>query len=77
MEEQRRTIQQDVTANIIAQLQHPGLISAEILAALCVPSPGEATSAPQANQLICRPSTSSNNRGSESEHGDESNEGLY
>ncbi|XP_006346845.2 uncharacterized protein [Solanum tuberosum] len=77
MEEQKRTIQQDVTANIIAQLQRAGLINADVLAALCVHSPGEANFGPRANQLISRPSTSSNNRGSsEGEQRDENNEGT-
>ncbi|KAH0764731.1 hypothetical protein KY285_000602 [Solanum tuberosum] len=77
MEEQKRTIQQDVTANIIAQLQRAGLINADVLAALCVHSPGKANFGPRANQLISRPSTSSNNRGSsEGEQRDENNEGT-
>ncbi|KAH0713325.1 hypothetical protein KY290_019648 [Solanum tuberosum] len=76
MEVQRSTIQQDVTTNINAQLQRARLISADILAALCVPSPGEPTTAPQANHIICRPSTSSNNQESEGEQRDENNEGC-
>jgi len=55
MEEQKKTIQQDVTANIISQLQRAGLINADVLAALCFQSPGEANSGPRANQLISRP----------------------
>lgn len=76
MEEQRRTIQQDVTANIISQLQRVGLINADVLATLCFHSLGEANSGPRANQLISWPSTSSNNRGSEGEQRDENNEGT-
>ncbi|KAH0652598.1 hypothetical protein KY289_030276 [Solanum tuberosum] len=50
MEEQRRTMRQEVIANVVAQLQHAGLIDPNILAALCVPSPREATSAQTSEQ---------------------------
>nr|XP_018628874.1 uncharacterized protein LOC108946449 [Nicotiana tomentosiformis] len=63
MEEQKRTMRQEITIDIIAQLQRARLINPNILATLSVSSLGEATSAPQAaNQLIHRPSTSSNNQ---------------
>lgn len=55
MEEQKRTMRAevtaevtaDITAKVIEKLQRAGLISPDMLAALCAPSPGEATSAPQ------------------------------
>ncbi|KAH0634059.1 hypothetical protein KY284_036845 [Solanum tuberosum] len=50
MEEQRRTMRQEVIADVVAQLQHAGLIDPNILAALSVPSPREATSAQTAEQ---------------------------
>ncbi|XP_060182249.1 uncharacterized protein LOC132611909 [Lycium barbarum] len=50
MEEQKRTMRAEVTADITAKvietLQRAGLISPDMLVVLCVPSPGEATSAP-------------------------------
>nr|XP_009765526.1 PREDICTED: uncharacterized protein LOC104217068 isoform X2 [Nicotiana sylvestris] len=64
MKEQKRTIRQEITADVIAQLQRAGLINQNILATLSILSLEEATSAPQAaNQLIRRPSTGSNNQG--------------
>ncbi|XP_070005123.1 uncharacterized protein [Nicotiana sylvestris] len=72
MEEQKRTMRQEITADVIAQLQRAGLINPNILATLSVSSLGEATSAPQAaNQLIRRPSA-----GGELEVGDQSDEDL-
>ncbi|KAH0672684.1 hypothetical protein KY290_024915 [Solanum tuberosum] len=50
MEEQRRPMRQEVIADVVAQLQHAGLIDPNILAALSVPSPREATSAQTAEQ---------------------------
>ncbi|KAH0725285.1 hypothetical protein KY284_001150 [Solanum tuberosum] len=50
MEEQRRTMKQEVIADVVAQLQHAGLIDPNILAALSVPSPREATSTQTAEQ---------------------------
>ncbi|XP_060177810.1 uncharacterized protein LOC132607743 [Lycium barbarum] len=53
MEEQKRTMRAevtaDITAKVIEKLQRAGLISPDMLVALCAPSPGEATSAPQAD----------------------------
>nr|XP_009787589.1 PREDICTED: uncharacterized protein LOC104235502 [Nicotiana sylvestris] len=77
MEEQMRTMRQEITADVIAQLQRAGLINPNILATLFVSSLGETTSAPQAaNQLIRRPSTGSNNQGGELEVGDQTDEDL-
>ncbi|XP_075101130.1 uncharacterized protein LOC107781523 isoform X1 [Nicotiana tabacum] len=77
IEEQKRTIRQEITAYVIAQLQRAGLINPNILATLSILSLEEATSAPQAaNQLIRRPSTGSNNQGGELEVGDKSDEDL-
>ncbi|KAG5616224.1 hypothetical protein H5410_016048 [Solanum commersonii] len=50
MEEQRRTMRQEVIADVVAQLQHAGLIDPNILAALFVPSPREVISAQTAEQ---------------------------
>ncbi|KAH0653805.1 hypothetical protein KY289_031483 [Solanum tuberosum] len=50
MEEQRRTMRQEVIVDVVAQLQHARLIDLNILAALSVPSPREATSAQTAEQ---------------------------
>lgn len=75
MEEQRRTMCQEITADVIAQLQHAGLINQNALATLSVSSPGEAAYAPQAaNQLIHRQSEGSNNQGGELEVGDQRDE---
>ncbi|KAM3322732.1 hypothetical protein P3S67_003883 [Capsicum chacoense] len=43
IEEQKRTIRQEVIADIIAQLQNAGIIDPKILAALSFPSPTEST----------------------------------
>ncbi|KAG5574106.1 hypothetical protein H5410_063872 [Solanum commersonii] len=51
MEEQRRTMQQDIIADVVAQLQDAGLIDPNILAALSVPSPREAISAEQGDDI--------------------------
>ncbi|KAF3642833.1 putative cell number regulator 2-like [Capsicum annuum] len=44
IEEQKRTIRQEVVADVIAQLQNAGILNPKILAALSVPSPMESTS---------------------------------
>lgn len=43
IEEQRRTMRQEVIADVVAQLQRAGLIDPSILATLSVPSLAEAT----------------------------------
>ncbi|KAG5595533.1 hypothetical protein H5410_036765, partial [Solanum commersonii] len=61
MEEQKKTVRQEVITNVISQLQHAGIIDRNILAALSIPSPRETcTSAQAADQ------------GDETEKGDES-----
>ncbi|XP_049366212.1 uncharacterized protein LOC125831064 [Solanum verrucosum] len=61
MEEQKKTVRQEVITDVISQLQHAGLIDRNILAALSIPSPRETcTSAQAADQ------------GDEIEEGDES-----
>ncbi|KAL3328024.1 hypothetical protein AABB24_035599 [Solanum stoloniferum] len=60
MEEQKKTVRQEVIADVIAQLKHAGLIDPKILAALSIPSPRESTSVQGAEQ------------GDEIEEGDES-----
>ncbi|KAG5611194.1 hypothetical protein H5410_022475 [Solanum commersonii] len=44
MEEQRKTVRQEVIADVIAQFKHAGLVDPNILAAFSIPSPREATS---------------------------------
>ncbi|KAH0679410.1 hypothetical protein KY284_020495 [Solanum tuberosum] len=60
MEEQKKTVRQEVIADVIAQLKHAGLIDPNMLAALSIPSPSEPTSVQGAEQ------------GDEIEEGDES-----
>ncbi|KAM3264245.1 hypothetical protein P3L10_001239 [Capsicum annuum] len=43
IEEQKRTIRQEVITDIIAQLKNAGIIDPKILAALSFPSPTEST----------------------------------
>lgn len=50
MEEQKRTMRQEVIADVIAQLQHAGLIDPNILVALSVPSQREVASAQATEQ---------------------------
>ncbi|WMV30214.1 hypothetical protein MTR67_023599 [Solanum verrucosum] len=50
MEEQKKTVRQEVIADVIAQLKHAGLIDPNILAALSIPSPSEPTSVQGAEQ---------------------------
>ncbi|KAG5628900.1 hypothetical protein H5410_000617 [Solanum commersonii] len=50
MEKQMRTMRQEVITDVVAQIQHAGLIDPNILVALSVPSPREATSAQTAEQ---------------------------
>ncbi|XP_016580590.1 uncharacterized protein LOC107878186 [Capsicum annuum] len=44
IEEQKRTIRQEVVADVITQLQYAGIIDPKILAALSIPSPMGSTS---------------------------------
>ncbi|WMV46743.1 hypothetical protein MTR67_040128 [Solanum verrucosum] len=48
MEEQKKTVRQEVITDVISQLQHAGLIDRNILAALSIPSPRETCTSAQA-----------------------------
>ncbi|TMW86602.1 hypothetical protein EJD97_021134, partial [Solanum chilense] len=50
MEKQRRTMRQEVIADVVAQLKHAGLIDPKVLAALSVPLPRVTTSTQIAEQ---------------------------
>lgn len=52
IEEQKRTMRQEVVADVIAQLQYAGLIDPNILAALSIYSPTESISVQVANKKI-------------------------
>ncbi|KAM3287341.1 hypothetical protein P3S67_020771 [Capsicum chacoense] len=57
IEEQKRTIRQEVVADVIAQLQNAGIIDPKILAALSIPSPMGSTStlaATERNSQNCK-----------------------
>ena len=54
MEEQKKTVRQDVIADVISQLKHARLIDPHILAALSISSPRESTSVQGGEQCWCR-----------------------
>ncbi|PHU04440.1 hypothetical protein BC332_25262 [Capsicum chinense] len=57
IEEQKRTIRQEVVADVIAQLQNAEIIDPKILAALSIPSPMGSTStlaATERNSQNCK-----------------------
>ncbi|KAG5568737.1 hypothetical protein H5410_064251 [Solanum commersonii] len=62
MKEHRKTVRQEVIADVISQLKH-GLVDPNILAALSIPSPREATSVQGVEQVM---ETVAPNRGNRS-----------